>query len=67
MIIEVRNGNVDRAIKVLKRKLADDGMFRKLQEKQAYEKPSEKRRRVKRAGIVRQRKADAERKVLING
>lgn len=67
MIIEVRNGNVDRAIKVLKRKLADDGMFRKLQEKQAYEKPSEKRRRVKRAGIVRQRKADAERKALING
>jgi small subunit ribosomal protein S21 len=67
VIIEVRNGNVDRAIKVLKRKLADDGMFRKLQEKQAYEKPSEKRRRVKRAGIVRQRKADAERKVLING
>lgn len=67
MIIEVRNNNVDRALKVLKRKLAEDGMFRKLQEKQAYEKPSEQRRRVKRSGIVRQRKADAERKTALNG
>lgn len=67
MMIEVRNNNVDRAIKVLKRKLADDGMFRKLQERQYYEKPSEKRNRRMRSAIVRQRKADSERRESLGG
>lgn len=61
MRIEVRNGNLDRAIKVMRRKLADDGMFRELQEKQFYEKPSEYRRRKLRSAVVRQRKQDSER------
>ena len=67
MQVEVRNGNVDRAIRTLKRKLAEDGMFRELQERSRYEKPSDRRRRVKRASMVRQRKATAERMAQLNG
>lgn len=60
MRIEVRNGNLDRAIKVLRRKLAEDGLFRELQEKQFYEKPSEERRRRHRSAVMRQRKQERE-------
>ena len=67
MIVEVRNNNLERALKVLKRKLVEDKMFQKLQEKQAYEKPSEKRKRKMRAAVVRQRKSDQERTNLLNG
>ena len=67
MQVEVRNGNVDRAIRTLKRKLAEDGMFRQLQERSRYEKPSDRRRQVKRASMMRQRKATAERMAQLNG
>jgi small subunit ribosomal protein S21 len=54
--VEVRNNNVDRALRVLKRKLIDEGVFKELQERRFYEKPSDKRRRLKRAAIARQRR-----------
>ena len=60
MKVEVRNGNVDRAIRLLKKKLNEDGIFRLLQERRAYEKPSEKRRRAYRAAIVRQKRSNKE-------
>lgn len=60
MYVEVRGNNVDRAIRLLKKKLAEDGIFRKLQEKRHYEKPSDKKRREKRSAIVRQRKLERE-------
>ncbi|RZK44063.1 MAG: 30S ribosomal protein S21 [Hymenobacter sp.] len=62
MYVEVRNNNVDRAIRLLKRKLVEEGVFRTLQEKRFYEKPSDRKRRLKRAAIVRARKADRERR-----
>lgn len=65
MRIEVRNNNIDRALKVLKRKLADDGMFKELQKHVAYEKPSEKRKRKFRAAVVRHRKDVSERREAI--
>lgn len=61
MQVDVRNNNLERALKTLRRKLNDDGMFRKLQEKQSFEKPSDKRRRVLKAAEARQRRADRER------
>lgn len=64
MKVEVRNNQVDRALKTLKRKLNEDGMFRQLQEKMYYEKPSERRKRKHRASVVRQVKADKERAEL---
>jgi small subunit ribosomal protein S21 len=61
LYVEVRNNNVDRAIRLLKRKLTDEGVFQKLREKQSYEKPSDKKRREKRAAITRHRRAERDR------
>lgn len=58
--VQVKNNNVDRAIKALKRKLNEDGIFKKLQERERYEKPSDKRRRKLKSAIVRERKRQAE-------
>ena len=54
MRIEVRNGNVDQAIRVLKKKLQQDGLFNELREREFYMSRSEKRRRSKAAAIRRQ-------------
>ena len=43
--VEVRNNNVDKALRVLKKKLQKDGLFRELRLRQHYEKPSLKRQR----------------------
>jgi small subunit ribosomal protein S21 len=54
--VEVRNNNIDAAIRRLKRKLADEGVFKELQERRAYEKPSDRKRRLKRAAIARHKR-----------
>ena len=56
MRVEVRNGNVDRALKILKKKLFDDGAIREAMERRYYEKPSETRKRKKKEAVNRQRK-----------
>ena len=43
--VDVRNNNVEKAIRVLKKKLQKDGLFRELRMRQHYEKPSSKRQR----------------------
>jgi ribosomal protein S21 len=39
----VRDNNVDQALKVLKRKMQREGVFREMRLRKHYEKPSEKR------------------------
>lgn len=56
MKVDVRNNNVDRALRVLKRKLIEEGVFKELQERRFYEKPSDRRRRKRRAAEARQRR-----------
>lgn len=56
MRVEVRNNNVDRALRALKRKLVEDGLFKEIQERRFYEKPSERKRRKKRAAIARHKR-----------
>ena len=41
--VDVRNGNVEKAMRVLKKKLLKDGLMREMKARQYYEKPSEKR------------------------
>jgi small subunit ribosomal protein S21 len=65
MRVEVRNNNVDRALRVLKRKLTDEGIFKDMQKKRFYEKPSDKRRRLKRAAISRARRENTEREAQL--
>jgi len=50
--IQVRNGNVEQALRVLKKKLQKDGLLKELKLKQYFEKPSEKKRRKKKEGIA---------------
>lgn len=45
LFVEVRNGNVDKAIRLLNRKVKQEGIIREVRARQAYEKPSDKRRR----------------------
>lgn len=45
LYVEVRNGNVDKAIRLLNRKVKQEGILREYRSRQAYEKPSDKRRR----------------------
>ena len=39
----MRDNNVDQALRVLKRKMQREGIFREMKMRSAYEKPSEKR------------------------
>jgi small subunit ribosomal protein S21 len=55
--ILVRDNNVDQALRVLKKKLQREGVFREMKARRAYEKPSERRTREKAEAIRRSRKA----------
>ena len=61
MRVEVRNGNVDQAIRVLKKKLQQDGLFNELRVREFYTSRSERRRRAKAAAIRRQKREDVKR------
>ncbi|MEO5365731.1 MAG: 30S ribosomal protein S21 [Magnetococcus sp. WYHC-3] len=52
MRVDVYDNNVDQAIRVLKKKMNREGMFREMKKRKFFEKPSERRRR-KRAEAVR--------------
>ena len=45
MYVSVRDNNVDQALRVLKKKMKREGMFREMKNRRAYEKPSEKKAR----------------------
>jgi small subunit ribosomal protein S21 len=52
----VRDNNIDQALRFLKKKLQQEGVFREMRLREHYEKPSEKRAREKAEGIRRTRK-----------
>ena len=54
--IEVKDNNVDQALRILKRRLQREGFFRILKNKSNYEKPSEKKKREKQENIKRSKK-----------
>jgi small subunit ribosomal protein S21 len=53
----VRENNVDQALRVLKKKMQREGVFREMKRRKAYEKPSERKTREKAEAIRRARKA----------
>ena len=59
MRIEVRNNNVDKAMRILKKKLTEDGFFNELREREFYESKGTKRRKAKAAA---RRRAERDRK-----
>ena len=54
--VEVRKGNVEQAMRVLKRKVQKEGIVKELKMRQYFEKPSEKKRRKKKENIANVRK-----------
>ena len=54
--IEVRRGNLEQAMRVLKRKVQKEGIVRELKMRQAYEKPSAKKRRKNKENIANVKK-----------
>ncbi len=56
MQVIVRDNNVDQALRVLKKKMQREGVFREMKLRRAYEKPSEKRAREKAEALRRHRK-----------
>ena len=56
MQVIVRDNNVDQALKVLKKKMQREGIFREMKLRGAFEKPSEKKAREQAEAIRRARK-----------
>lgn len=54
--VDVRNGNVEGAIRILSRKLKQEGLMRELRARTFFEKPSEKKRRKHAEAVSRWRK-----------
>ncbi|HEY6008231.1 MAG TPA: 30S ribosomal protein S21 [Geobacteraceae bacterium] len=57
MQVAVQGNDIDKALKVLKRKLQTDGVLKELKNKRYYEKPSVKRKRKQLEAERRRRKA----------
>ncbi len=49
MRVEVRNNNVEKAMRILKKKLTEEGVFNELREREFYMTKGEKKRRAKNA------------------
>ena len=54
--VQVRNGNLEKAMRVLKKKVQKSGLMRELKQRQYYMKPSEKKREAKKQGIKNYKK-----------
>ena len=66
MQVLVRDNNIDQALRVLKKKMQREGIFRELKRRRFYEKPSEQTTREKSEAIRRRRKF-ARKKAIYDG
>ena len=55
--VPVHDGNVDRAIRILKREMGKEGILKTLKQKRYYEKPSEARKRKQSEALRRSRRS----------
>ena len=53
--VKVFDNDLEKAMRILKKKIQNDGLFKRLKLKKNYEKPSEYRRRKQREALRRQR------------
>lgn len=66
MQVQVRDNNVDQALRVLKKRLQREGVFREMRIRKYYEKPSEVRTR-KMAEAVRRARKNARKQAIREG
>jgi small subunit ribosomal protein S21 len=55
--VAVQDGNVNRALSMLKRKMANEGIYKEMRKRRFYEKPSEEKKRRSREADRRRKKA----------
>jgi small subunit ribosomal protein S21 len=60
--VKVYDNDLENAMRILKKKIQNDGLFKRLKLKKSYEKPSEYRRRKQREALRRQRIAAAKKR-----
>ncbi|MEC8665878.1 MAG: 30S ribosomal protein S21 [Pseudomonadota bacterium] len=60
--VTVRDNNVEQALKVLKKKMQREGIFREMKLRRDFEKPSQKKKREKAEAQRRWRKMDRKRR-----
>jgi len=61
LFVSVRDNNIDQALKVLKKKMQREGLWREMKRRRAYEKPSEIRARKKAEAVSRAHKLERKR------
>jgi len=61
MEIIVQNNNLEGAIKALKKKLSQEGLFAEIKERRYYDKPSVKRKKKRAKAAKRLRKSNSKR------
>jgi len=61
----VRNGNLEQALRVLKKKSQKAGIVKEIKERQYYQKPSEKKREAKKRGIANFKKEQKKREKFL--
>ncbi len=54
--VQVRDNNVDQALRVLKKKLQREGVFREMKLRRSFEKPSARKKRERAEAVRRHRK-----------
>jgi small subunit ribosomal protein S21 len=64
MQVIVRDNNVDQALRVLKKKMQREGIFREMKLRRHYEKPSERRAREQAEAVRRARKLARKRQTV---
>jgi small subunit ribosomal protein S21 len=57
LYVEVRNNNVEKALRVLKKKIQEDGIFNELRNREFHQTKGEKRRKFQAAGKRRTQRA----------
>lgn len=60
--VKVYDNDIEKAMRILKKKIQNDGLFKRLKLKKSYEKPSEFRRRKLREALRRERLAAAKKR-----
>jgi small subunit ribosomal protein S21 len=64
--VEVRNNNIDKAMRILKKKLTEDGLFNELRERESYMSKGEKKRHGRNAA-KRRNKLNLEKRMIEQG
>ena len=59
IFVQVRNGNVEQAIRKLKKKVTNEGIIQEVRDRQAFEPNHEKKKKAKAAAKSRLRKQQA--------